>query len=237
MNDTKEVKVLSLNSYIMGHITYQNILEIVFDRDIPDVDFESLHLSDYKKKSYLTKLVSFLFFKKILPVKNDYEFHRFRAELGISFFARLYLESHLKSYQPDVIHLHTQGIALLAGQILRRFPSVVSIDYTTALLAKEHPFPAQITYQPIVALERKCFQLATHIISCSERARQSVISDYGIAPEKVTHIDYPLFLEMFIIMKRSHKSADSKPRLLFVGNDFTRKGGEDFFIFHLGDRC
>jgi glycosyltransferase involved in cell wall biosynthesis len=240
MAEYQPIKVLSLNVYMMGHVTYQNTLERIFLQHLSEIEFHSLHLSDYYKKDLLGKIVYWFLTKKINHGGADYDFYRFRTQLAISFFARRYLEGYLKIYQPTVIHLHTQGIALLADYLLRKFPSVISIDYTTASLAKEHPSPASITYQPIVALERKCFQSATHIVTWSARARYSVINDYGIAPEKVTHIDCPLLLDEFTYISRDRAMTLSKPRLLFVGNDFVRKGGEDLlavFLEHFSEIC
>ncbi|MGA9379838.1 MAG: glycosyltransferase family 4 protein, partial [Phormidium sp.] len=121
----------------------------------------------------------------------------------------------------------TQAIAYLAVPLFKKYPSVVSIDYTHALLAKEHPYPATITYKPIIAVEKKCFAHVAHIITWSEKARNSVISDYGISPSKVTAIPPPTPLEFFTKIAPKAKDRESLPRLLFVGNHFQRKGGED----------
>lgn len=224
----RPIKVMSLNHYIMGHTTYQNILEKTFRESIAEIEFYSLHLTDYFKSDFLGRIIYF-FLRQQLPGadKADYDFHRFRTEWANSFFARRCLEKALKNYQPDVIHIHTQAIAYLAVPLFKKYPSVVSIDYTHALLAKEHPYPASITYQPIIAFEKKCFTHAAHIITWSERARNSVIRDYGISPNKVTAIPPPVPLEFFTTITPRTKNKNSLPRLLFVGNQFQRKGGED----------
>ncbi|HEY9296661.1 MAG TPA: glycosyltransferase family 4 protein [Phormidium sp.] len=224
----RTIKVLSLNHYIMGHATYQNILEETFKQHIPEVEFYSLHLTDYFKSDFLGRVIYWLLRKQLPGAdKADYDFHRFRTELANSFFARRCLEKALQNYQPDVIHIHTQAIAYLAVPLFKKYPSVISIDYTHALLAKEHPYPASITYQPIIAYEKKCFTHATHIITWSERARNSVISDYGISPNKVTAIPPPAPLEFCAKITPKQKTRKNLPRLLFVGNDFPRKGGKD----------
>lgn len=224
----EKIKVLSLNQYIMGHATYQNILEKTFGEHISEVEFYSLHLTDYFKGDFPGRLLYWLLSKQ-LPGANkiDYDFHRYRTELANSFFARRCIEKALKTYRPDVIHIHTQGIAYLAVPLFKRIPSVVSIDYTAALLAKEHPYPANITYKPIVATEKKCFAAAAHIITWSNRARDSVVNDYGISPKKVSAIYTPVPLELFAQKKPKQASTQIMPRLLFIGNDFVRKGGQD----------
>lgn len=235
----KAIKVLSLNHYIMGHATYQNILEKTFRDCIPEVEFNSLHLTDYFKTDLPGRILYWLLSKQLPGSdKIDYDFHRFRTELATSFFARRCLERALKNYQPDVLHIHTQAIAYLAAPLFKQIPSVVSLDYTAALLTTEHPFPSAITYKPIVEVERKCFAAAAHIITWSDRSRRSVIDDYGISPTKVTNIHPGVPLELFAGM--TPREPKSKPRLLFVGNDFIRKGGEDLlavFLDNLSDIC
>lgn len=224
----KKVKVLSLNHYILGHATYQNILEKTFQEHYPGIEFNSHHLTDYFKTDFQGRLVYWLLSKRLpKSVKYDYDFSRWRTELANSFFARRCLEQALKNYQPDVLHIHTQGIAYLAVPLFKKIPSVVSIDYTAALLATEHPAPAHITYKPIIAFERKCFEAAAHIITWSERVRNSVIDSYEIPPKKVTVIPPPALLDFFTGIAPRQLSTQKLPRLLFVGNDFVRKGGED----------
>lgn len=234
------LKILSLNCYILGHVTYQNILEQTFRDHFPEVEFYSLHLTDYFKTDFLGRVVHLLLRQK-LPgaAKADYDFHRFRTELANSFFALRCLERAIDRYQPDLLHIHTQGIALLAAPLMRQIPTIISIDCTTAPLAVRHPAPARLTYQPILAAEKRCFQAATHVVSCSEWAKNSVVQDYGISPSKVTVIPYGMPLTQFAQLERNQKPS-GKTRLLFIGNDFVRKGGEDLlavFAEKLVDRC
>ncbi len=242
MTRAAPISVLSLNMYMMGHITFQTILEQVFAEQIPEIEFHSLHLTDYFKQDLWGRIVHRLLRQRLpgVPDHRDNDYFRLRNELGNSVFARRCLGRSVRLHRPDVVHVHTQGIALLMAPLFRQIPGVVSIDYTTALLAQEHPAPAQRTYQPIVALERQCFQAAAHIVSCSARARQSVIHDYGIPATKVTHIDYPLLLKHFVQMPRPKEQDSDRVRLLFIGNDVARKGGEDLlavFLAQFPDTC
>ena len=235
------MKILSLNCYILGHITYQNILEKTFQESIPEAEFYSLHLTDYFKQDFLGRLVHLLLRQRFPGSgKADYDFHRLRTEVANSFFARRCLERAIKKYQPDVLHVHTQGIALLSASLFQEIPSVISIDCTTAPLATTHPSPAHLTYQPILALEKQCFKNAAHVVTCSDWARKSVIQDYAISPKKVTTIPYGMPLEKFAVIQRPRNLTSKKTCLLFVGNDFTRKGGYDLltvFLENFVDTC
>ncbi len=249
MGSNAPISVLSLNMYMMGHVTFQTILEQVFTEQLSTIAFTSLHLTDYFKQDLWARVMHRLLRSRLpgIPHHRDDDYFRFRNELGNSIFARRCLERSIRHHRPQVLHIHTQGIALLMAPLLRRTPGVVSIDYTTALLAREHPAPARRTYQPIVALERRVFQAAAHVVSCSARARDSVVRDYGIPSSNVTHIDYPLLLEQFVQMPRpkfkessntppyARDGAGDRVRLLFIGNDVRRKGGDDLLAVFLAD--
>jgi glycosyltransferase involved in cell wall biosynthesis len=243
MASEPKVKVLSLNVYILGHITYQKTLEESFQA-IPEVEFRSLHLTDFYKTDVLSK-IAHRTLAQPLPGSGtdsllfDYDFHALRHALVGSWSARRYLNQHLKVYQPDVLHIHTQSIALLSRSLLRRFPSVISIDLTSAAVKDEYPLTAHLTYPPLKALEQDCFQAAAHIATWCDWARQSAIDDYQIPANRVTTVYPGLPLAQFE-RETVPRSVSTKPRLLFVGNDFVRKGGSDLlavFLEHFAHTC
>lgn len=245
MKNGNKIKVLSLSCYVFGFKTYQDALEKTFGEHIPEVEFRSLHLPDYKKEDFLGRIVNWTLTKQVtgsIPGSNkvDHGFNHFRTTLASSFLTRRCLERYLRTYQPDVIHITTQEIAYLVIPLLRQFPSVITIDLTTALVAAEHSDSVHFTHRPNIALERKCFQSATHLITFSDWARRSVINDYGVSPQQVTTIQNSIPLELFTSLIRPKSPTSDKPRLLFVGNDFIRKGGEDLlavFLEYLSDTC
>ncbi len=231
MSSSHRLRVLSLNSYIMGHATYHDMLEKTFSEHIPEVDFRGVKLNGYPLSFSSRALYKLLTLP--LPILSDlnWDFMRLRLELGSSLLARKCL---------DVLHIHTQAISFLSLDIFERIPTVINIDFTTALLSKVHAAPAQTTYQPIIALEQECFNRAAHILTWNEQARNSVIQDYGIQPSKVSTVHPSVPLDLFLNLKREPRQAGDKVRLLFVGNDFERKGGEDLlaiFQEHLSAEC
>lgn len=244
MTTEPKIKVLSLSVYILGHITYQNTLEEAFATSIPDVEFRSLHLTDFYKADVLSKIANRTLAQSFPgsdsdPRLFDYDFHALRHALVGSWSARRYLNHQLKVYQPDVLHIHTQSVALLSRSLLRRFPSVVSIDLTSTAVKDEHPLTSHLTYKTLRALEKNCFQAATHITTWCDWARQSVIDDYQIPAHQVTTVYPGLPLAQFE-RERVPRPDTAKPRLLFVGNDFVRKGGSDLlavFLEHFAQTC
>lgn len=237
-------KVLSLNSYFLGHVTYQDVLEKTFHNHIPEIELQSHHLTDYRKGDFLGRVVNWIFTKQLSSTslgasEIDRGFSNFRIALGSSFLARRCLARYLKIYQPDVMHLHTQAIALLSTSLMRQVPCVLSMDQTIFQVATEHFSSVHFTNKPQILLEKRCFQLAGHIITWSDWARNSVIHDYGIAPHKVTTIPNLMLLDIFKSITPRSKTSN-KPKLLFVGGDFYRKGGDDLvavFLEHFSDSC
>jgi alpha-maltose-1-phosphate synthase len=245
MDRKNKIKVLSLNVYILGHITYQKTLEETFKTSIPEIEFRSLHLTDFYKGDLLSKIVNRTLAES-LPGANansnlfDYDFHIFRHALGGSWAARRYLKHELKTYRPDVLHIHTQSIALLLQPFLRRIPSVLSIDLTSSAVKQDYPLTKHLTYKPLMALEKRCFESFTHITTWSDWARQSVMDDYEIPANRVTTVHPGLPLAQLKAVNVQPRPSATKPRLLFVGNDFVRKGGHDLlavFVEHFAEHC
>lgn len=224
----------------MGHVTYQAVLEKTFRESIPEVDFLSLnHLQKgyrdlFGEKLYAATTLRFPFLRG-----KDRDLFRLRAELAMSFMANRRVSAFLREQDADVIHLHTQAMALLAPGAFGGRPYVVSLDNTTALLLEDRDIRPRSLYSPLLAMERRCFRSAAHVVSFTERARQSVITDYGIEAGKVS-VNYPSIpLEPLISVPRPGPSR-KKVRLLFVGNEFARKGGTDLvsvFARELQDSC
>lgn len=233
------LNVLSINCFIMGHASYQLGLERAFEQDEPGVRFESIHLPQANRSDLLGRVVY-----RLLTLRTgwrselDWDYNRLRTELASSLFLRRWLKRRLAADRPDVVHVHTQSIALLSADLLRSVPSVVSLDCTSALLARLHRAPAQRTYRPIIQLERDCFLAASHIVCWSETARASVIDDYGIDPNRVCVVRPGVSSRA--LPPRRLDLPPGKLRLLFVGNDFERKGGHDLvsvFRDHLQGSC
>lgn len=233
------LNVLSINCFIMGHAAYQLGLERAFEQQAAGVRFESIHLPQANRSDLLGRVAY-----RLLTLRTgwrsefDWDYNRLRSELASSLFLRRWLKRRLAADRPDVVHVHTQSIALLSADLLRSVPSVVSLDCTSALLARLHRAPAQRTYRPIIQLERDCFLAASHIVCWSETARTSVIDDYGIDSNRVSVVRPGVSSRA--LPPRRLDLPSGKLRLLFVGNDFERKGGHDLvsvFRDHLRASC
>jgi glycosyltransferase involved in cell wall biosynthesis len=156
---------------------------------------------------------------------------RFRQELHAGLLARRRIAS-LGARRFDVFHFHRQATAYGSLHLMRRVPSIVSIDCTqdavvrTALSAVE-----RASYVPNSRVDGTVFRRAAAIIAVSEWAAKSLSAHYPDCRAPVHVLPNPVLLEYFdrawIDKRRARARAGGKPRVLFVGGDFPRKGGCD----------
>jgi glycosyltransferase involved in cell wall biosynthesis len=127
----------------------------------------------------------------------------------------------------DGVFIHTTTLAPLVVDRLRRTPAVVSCDGTP--MNKRHmrqeyglQLQGRLQEQAKRALYRGVFARCVGFVGWSTWARQSYIEDYGCPEDRVAVIPPGVDLEQFGPGDRNH----AMPRLLFVGGDFVRKGGD-----------
>ncbi len=125
---------------------------------------------------------------------------------------------------------HTQVTSLFAAGLMRQTPSVISLDATPlqydALGAFYGHVPSTNARLEAIKkrLNRRAFGAARHLVAWSEWAKASLVSDYGVAPDKITVIPPGIDTELW---RRERPMRPAGPlKLLFVGGDFPRKGGE-----------
>ena len=134
----------------------------------------------------------------------------------------------------DALLFHTQVTALLSQGLMREVPCVLSLDATPLNRdpvphAVPSPFmrrpnrnaPWEMTKRHLV---RRAFVRAAALIAWSDWARNSLVNDYGIDPARIAVI--PPGVDLDLWRPRSDNLQPHKPRLLFVGANFERKGGD-----------
>ncbi|HEU0054309.1 MAG TPA: glycosyltransferase family 4 protein, partial [Longimicrobium sp.] len=114
---------------------------------------------------------------------------------------------------------------------MRRTPSIVSIDATQALAAREAPGWARLDYAPNAARDRRVFRAARAITATSRWAGDDLAADLPSCAGKVRVMPYPVPLDGFDPawiderFARARADAAAPVRFLFIGGDFPRKGG------------
>lgn len=127
----------------------------------------------------------------------------------------------------DGVFMHTSTIALLCRDLFGRKPTVLSCDGTHL---QKRGMRAAYGLKPEKGLaasakhyfHRASFSPAAGFVAWSNWTRGSLIEDYGFHPDDVAVIPPGVNLDWFTAGERSH----DLPRILFVGGDFHRKGGD-----------
>jgi glycosyltransferase involved in cell wall biosynthesis len=129
----------------------------------------------------------------------------------------------------SAMFVHTQVPAILLGRWMEQIPTVVSLDATPRQYddlgsAYAHEVGSSRTVRVRMWANRRCFARARHLIAWSEWAKQGLVDDYDVDPDKVTVI--PPGID---IGKWARPTAAERPaapvRVLFVGGDLEREGG------------
>ncbi|MCC6381909.1 MAG: glycosyltransferase family 4 protein [Dehalococcoidia bacterium] len=122
---------------------------------------------------------------------------------------------------------HTQTISLLASLAVRRGRYAVSVDATPVQIdAMGRWYAHRRAPRPLeeskAAVYRRVFKGAGAFVAWSEWAADSLVRDYGVDRARVL-VAHPGAPRSFFLLPR--KSVSARPRILFVGGDFVRKGG------------
>lgn len=143
---------------------------------------------------------------------------------------RSQVKQGLRTNLGDVVFFNTQVPAALVGRRGIQRPYILCTDITPiqydAMGEHYGHSPDKI---PLIGkykdqANRRLFQGAYHIIPWSNWVKESLIKDYGVAEEKITVIPPGVDLGIWQYHQRDHKNRPM--RILFIGGDFYRKGGD-----------
>jgi len=198
--------------YSLGHITHAQNLKRTLEARIDlipsyvDLPFEGLTGA----------------WTKLPGVRSNWTL---RASLG----AWLGLRRQAKSL--DGALFHTQVTSLFAAGIMRRVPSVVSLDatplqYDSLGALYGHIPSANVRLEDLKKrLNQNSFGAARHLVTWSQWTKNSLAADYGVPADKITIIP-PGVDQTLFCPDHAARQGDGVTRLLFVGGNFARKGGE-----------
>ncbi len=221
-------KILSIMEDYLGHRTYGETLRKCLTKNSScDIDFYWYKEEREIPTRVLNRLLSF-YFPNLWIQKQNLDFHRFRIQAGFSYMAKRLATRRLSNTRYTAIHFHTQNLGLLSTDLMKKLPTVVSLDLTGIQASQERTHPSfRWTYNPNIILEKRVFEAAAQIVTWSESTRCSVITDYKIDEEK-TKVVYPgVDITVIIPPERLDRDVKNPYKILFVGGDFQRKGGQD----------
>jgi glycosyltransferase involved in cell wall biosynthesis len=145
--------------------------------------------------------------------------------------ARDRVRAALRTQAFDALFFHTQVTALFAHRIMVEVPTIVSMDATplnfdTIGKPYAHTTSAVKSIESLKnALTRRSFNRARCLVVWHEWGKASLVQDYGAPAEKVSVIPPGVDLDEWNFPRPAPRSSN-RVRLLFVGGDFARKGGD-----------
>lgn len=131
----------------------------------------------------------------------------------------------------DALFVHTQVPAVLMTKWLKKIPTIVSLDATPLQYDQLGEFYAHKPGNSWAErlkwrANRNCFQLAHRLVTWSQWAKDGLIDEYQIDPDKITVIPPGVNLDDW--PEQDQEGAATDPlKILFVGGDLQRKGGFD----------
>jgi glycosyltransferase involved in cell wall biosynthesis len=154
--------------------------------------------------------------------------------LRASWRARRQVQAVLHDRPLDALFFHTQVTALFAHGLMKRVPTIVSMDATPinfdSIGAPYHHVPSKIEGLEALktALNRRTFTGARRLVVWHQWGKQSLESDYGQPPDKIDVIPPGVELGSWTSVRPAPTGSrgDRPIRLLFVGGQFRRKGGD-----------
>jgi alpha-maltose-1-phosphate synthase len=229
---TRRTRLVFLNENIGGHTTvHLSIADALKDHDAFEARFV-----DIPSPRLLRRVVS-----AQLPglARLDLDLQPLRNQLAGATIARRRLRPLLN--RADALHVYTQNAALLSVGLLRRVPTVVSIDSTNVRNAFVLPYryPTRFTSKTLpitVWFERRVFEQATLVVASSRWICSSLTGDYQLPMEKIRVVPFGITVPTKLPADERH----DPPRITFVGRSLERKGGRlllQLHQLHLRERC
>ncbi|HEU5011546.1 MAG TPA: glycosyltransferase family 4 protein [Roseiflexaceae bacterium] len=143
--------------------------------------------------------------------------------------ARAHVRKHIQRAASDIMFFNTQVPAVLCGRLKNRIPYVIATDITPLQYDRmgkhyghqpDTPGPLQ-RYKH--ALNVTTLRGAAHVLPWSRWTRDSLIRDYGVAPDRITVVSPGVDTARW---RPAPRNDSHMLRILFVGSDFHRKGGD-----------
>jgi len=175
--------------------------------------------------------------------KLDLDLSNSRWRLLASKHVRNLLEPLLASNVVDSVVVNTQSVALDLLDLPKSVPLHICLDATFSQLGRSRwfaPSAASRSLHPLtLALlyrrERALFEKSSCLFPWSLGVRQSLMEEYGLCRSKIECLPPSVSLSM-----ETKKTRNYRPRILFIGGDFRRKGGPALlacFRKYLAGKC
>lgn len=175
--------------------------------------------------------------------KVGLDFHIARWRRVVSAHARNLLDDLRRREAVDAVVVNTQSVALDLADLAAELPVFVCLDATFAQLARTPWFRMNrvagwlqpLTLASLLRRERDILSRARRLLAWSAPVRASLETEYGIPARRLDVLPPSLDLDSFPRPDPDRPLSRPRPRLLFLGGDFRRKGGPALLEAFRGD--
>lgn len=226
---TGALRTAFVNTGMLGH---RSVARLLADCAAAMTGVDAVHIDLSRDLTLIDRGIRRALSLPLAPthgVMANLDLRRWRQEVNLGLLASRRLAAAEREGAFQLLHFHTQAAAYASLARLRRTPSIVSIDATQTLAREEAGSTlAQLTYEPNIAHDRRVFQLARAITATSEWAARDLTNHEPDCASKVHVMPYPVrpIAGSGWTDARHARAAHRRPRALFIGGDFVRKGGD-----------
>lgn len=195
----------------LGHVTHYRNLRAALDAD-PSVDASWYPLGFSPRGAIET----------LPPMRGNWS-------LRASLRARRLLARDRAATYYDALFFHTQVTTLFSLALMARVPAVISLDatplnYDAVGAAYGHQPGSGAAERVKLLLNRHALHAGSAYVTWCDWARRSLIDDYGVDGARISVI--PPGVDLAQWLAPAPRPDGGPVRILFVGGDFARKGGE-----------
>ena len=211
-----------LMDQIAGHVTNYHNLRSVTSHD-PEIQADWHELYYYKEGGAIEKIR-----ERVFPFIPTYFSGIIRGATE--------MRRSLQQATYDAIFTNA-SVGIFFSHNFRRIPTMIDLDSTPIQIDQMAAYTAKRDPKPIEALKYQLFRNKLHsaklIQPWSNWAKQSIIDDYGVPSEKVVVNPPGVNLQYWQPRLDARINTPGQPlRILFVGGDFRRKGGEQLLAWY-----
>ena len=226
-------RALFVNSGMAGHRTFARLMKQVVGH-IPGIDAQHIDLSRDLTTAdrVIRRLLSLSLTPRTGPVAN-LDLRRWREELNVGWLAARRIAQAERRATFDVLHFYTQPAAYASVALMKQVPAIVCLDCTQRLASLEvESRLGRASYYANIVHDGRVFRAASAIVATSDWAARDLAELYPDCASKVRVLPCPVDVDAFsadwIGERAARADADGyRPRVLFIGGDFPRKGGPD----------
>ena len=232
MGEHQKTRVLFVNGGILG---LQSFSKYITEAMACDTEVEALHINLCQQMTLNERIVRRIMCAPLWPDGlfglRNLDFARLRREYHAGLQARRRMRSFL-ARGIDVLHFHRTATAYASLGVMRRVPAIISMDCTQDIVIQSARSGLERwTYGANAAIDGRIFRAAAAIVSTSRWAAGCLRARYPDCDTPVHVMPPPVRLQFFderwLDERDLRAQPDYLPRVLFVGGDFVRKGGDD----------